>query len=67
MRTFLLVLIVIVVIVIDIIPLIKKKQRKEAVVLLMLGAITLAYGYYYNTHSHTASLVDLVFNIFNTR
>lgn len=49
----------------DLIPAIKKKQGKEAVVLILLGAITLSYGYYYNTHKYTASLVDILFGIFN--
>ncbi len=55
------------VIVIEIIPMIKKKQGKETVILLLLGAITLAYGYYYNTHKHTASLVNMIFEIFRIR
>ena len=55
------------VIVIELIPLIKKKQGKEAAVLLLLGGITLAYGYYYNTHQYTASLANLIFKIFNLR
>ena len=53
------------VIVIELIPMMKKKKGKEAAVLLMLGAITLAYGYYYNTHRYTASLVNILFEIFN--
>lgn len=53
------------VIVIEIIPMMKKKQGKEAVVLLLLGTITLAYGYYYNTHRYTASLVNMMFEFFN--
>ena len=52
------------VIVIELIPMVKKKQGKEAMVLLLLGAITLAYGYYYNTHKHTASLVNIMLEIF---
>ncbi len=54
-----------IVIVIEIIPLIKKKQSKEALVLVLLGAITLVYGYYYNTHRYTASLVNSMLNMFN--
>ncbi|HYE81141.1 MAG TPA: hypothetical protein VEG39_03125 [Clostridia bacterium] len=54
-----------IVIVIELIPMVKKKQGKEAAVLLILGAITLAYGYYYNTHWNTASLVKIYFEIFN--
>ncbi|HYF82513.1 MAG TPA: hypothetical protein VEB00_05750 [Clostridia bacterium] len=60
-------ILVFIVIVIEIIPMIKKKQGKEAVVLLILGAITLAYGYYYNTHKYTASLVNMMFELFNVR
>lgn len=54
-------------ILIDLVPLIRKKMGKEAAVLLLLGAVTLAYGYYYSTHSYTASLVALMFEIFNIR
>lgn len=64
MSTLILALIVIV---IEIIPMMKKKQGKEASVLLLLGVITLAYGYYYNTHQYTASLTNLIFRIFNIR
>ncbi|MHB1391683.1 MAG: hypothetical protein ACYCYE_01130 [Clostridia bacterium] len=53
------------VIVIEIKPMMKKKQGKEAAALLLLGVITLAYGYYYNTHRYTASLVKTIFEIFN--
>ena len=67
MRIFLLVLFVIIVVIADIIPIMRKKQHKEAAVLLMLGAVTLAYGYYYITHEHTASLVNLMFDIFGSR
>jgi hypothetical protein len=56
-----------IVIVVEIIPLIKKKKGKEAAVLLLLGVATLSYGYYYNTHSYTASLVDILFKLFNMR
>ncbi|KUO77689.1 MAG: hypothetical protein APF77_13180 [Clostridia bacterium BRH_c25] len=56
-----------IVIVIEIIPMVKKKQGKESAVLLLFGVITLAYGYYYNTHSYTASLVNILFKIFNVR
>lgn len=56
-----------IVIVIEIIPMMKKKQGKEAAVLLLLGVITMAYGYYYNTHRYTASLANLIFEIFNIR
>ena len=56
-----------IVIVIEIIPMVKKKQGKEAAVLLLLGVITLTYGYYYNTHQYTASLANLIFKIFNLR
>ena len=59
--------IALIVMVIELIPMMKKKQGKEASVLLLLGAITLAYGYYYNTHQYTASLVNLIFKIFNIR
>jgi hypothetical protein len=55
------------VIVIEIIPMVKKKQGKEVVILLLLGGITLAYGYYYNTHKYTASLVNMMFEIFRIR
>lgn len=51
----------------DLVPAIKKRQGKEAAVLILLGAITLSYGYYYNTHKYTASLVDIFFGIFNIR
>jgi hypothetical protein len=56
-----------IVIVAEIIPLIKKKQGKEVAVLLLLGAVTLSYGYYYNTHRYTASLIDMLFKLFNMR
>lgn len=56
-----------IIIVIEIVPMIKKKQGKEAVILLLLGAITLAYGYYYNTHKYTASLVNFMLESFNIR
>ena len=59
--------IALIVMVIELIPMMKKKQGKEASVLLLLGAITLAYGYYYNTHQYTASLVNLISKIFNIR
>jgi len=52
---------------IEMIPIIKKKQVREAVALLALGAITLAYGYYYNTHRYTASLVKILLQIFSTQ
>jgi hypothetical protein len=55
------------VIVIEIIPMVKKKQGKEAVILLALGAITLVYGYYYNSHKYTASLVSIMFEIFRIK
>ena len=67
MRIFLLVLFVIIVVIADIIPIVKKKQHKEAAVLIMLGAVTLAYGYYYITHEHTASLANLIFGIFGSK
>lgn len=57
----------IIIIIIEMIPIIRKKQAKEASVLLLLGAVTLAYGYYYNTHRYTASLVDILFRLFNVR
>lgn len=53
-----------IVIVIELIPIIKKKQGKEAMVLLMLGAVTLAYGYYYNTHKLTSSLISTLLGLF---
>lgn len=56
-----------VIIVIELIPIAKKKQGKEAVILLLLGAITLAYGYYYNTHRYSASLIEVIFELFNKR
>lgn len=55
------------IVLIEIIPLVKNKQGKEAAVLLLLGLITLAYGYYYNTHRHTASLVNVLFALFNVQ
>ncbi|HPM00026.1 MAG TPA: hypothetical protein PLS45_09090 [Bacillota bacterium] len=67
MKIFVLVPVVIIVVIADIIPIIRKKQHKEAAVLIMLGAVTLAYGYYYITHEHTASLVNLMFDIFGSR
>ena len=67
MKIFVLVPVVIIVVIADIIPIIRKKQHKEAAVLIMLGTITLAYGYYYITHEHTASLVNLMFDIFGSR
>lgn len=51
----------------ELIPLIKKKQHKEAWVLLLLGAITLSYGYYYNTHIYSASLVNILFQLYRIR
>lgn len=67
MNTYILILIVAIAMIIEIVPMKKKKQGREIVVLLILGAITLAYGYYYNTHKYSASLVDLIFRIFNMR
>ena len=67
MKIFVLVPVVIIVVIADIIPIIRKKQHKEAAVLIMLGAVTLAYGYYYITHENTASLVNLMFDIFGSR
>lgn len=57
----------IIVIMIELIPLIKKKQSKEAAVLLLLGVITLAYGYYYSTNQHTASLAASIIKLFKLR
>lgn len=67
MKIFLLVLVVIIVLMADMIPLIKKRQHKEAVFLLIIGIITLSYGYYYITHEHTASLANLMFEIFSSK
>ncbi|HNR03955.1 MAG TPA: hypothetical protein PKU88_09295 [Bacillota bacterium] len=67
MKIFLMVVIVVIAITAEMIPVIKKKQHKEAAVLIMLGAVTLAYGYYYITHVHTASLANLMFDIFRLR
>lgn len=67
MKIFLLVLVVIIVLMADMIPLIRKRQHKEAVFLLILGAVTLAYGCYYITHEHTASLANLMFEIFSSK
>jgi hypothetical protein len=67
MRILPLVFVVIIVVIADIIPIIRKKQGKEAAVLIMLGTITLAYGYYYITHEHTASLANLIFGIFGSK
>lgn len=67
MSTYLLILVVVIAVTVEIIPLSKKKQGREITVLLILGFITLAYGYYYNTHKYTASLVNLMFTIFNVR
>ena len=66
MKIFLLVLVVAIVMIKEIIPMKGKTQHREAAVLLMLGAITLAYGYYYITHEHTASLANLMFDIFGS-
>ncbi len=55
------------IIIIEMLPIVRKKQGKEAVVLLLLGSVTLAYGYYYNTHRYTASLVDIFFRMLNIR
>ncbi len=52
-----------IIIIIELIPIIKKKQGKEAVILLLLGAITLAYGYYYNTHKYSASLIHAIYKL----
>lgn len=54
-----------IVVIIELIPAVKRKQKKEAAVLILLGIITLAYGYYYNTHRYTASLVNVLLGIFN--
>ncbi|HQJ37195.1 MAG TPA: hypothetical protein PK223_05075 [Bacillota bacterium] len=67
MKIFLLVPVVIIVVIADIIPIIRKKKHKEAAVLIMLGAVTLAYGYYYITHVHTASLANIMFSIFGSK
>ena len=67
MKIFVLVLIVIIVVIAELIPIMKKKQHKEAAVLIMLGAVTLAYGYYYITHVHTASLANIMFSIFGSK
>lgn len=56
-----------IVIVIEIIPIIRKKQGKEAAVLILLGTITLVYGYYYNTHKYSSSLVNIMLEMFNIR
>lgn len=56
-----------IVIVIEIIPIIRKKQGKEAAVLILLGTITLVYGYYYNTHKYSFSLVNIMLEMFNIR
>lgn len=56
-----------IVIVIEIIPIIRKKQGKEAAVLILLGTITLVYGYYYNTHKYSLSLVNIMLEMFSIR
>lgn len=67
MNTFVLVLVILVIILIELIPMNKRKQGKEAIVLLVLGAITLAYGYYYSTHRYTASLVNIISELLNVK
>lgn len=67
MNTFALIFIVVILTVIEIIPLKKKKQSREILILLILGAVTLAYGYYYNTHRYTASIANLLLELFNKR
>lgn len=67
MSTYALIVIIIILIVFEIIPLKKNKKNREIIVVLLLGAITLAYGYYYNTHRYTASIVNIIFEIFNVR
>jgi hypothetical protein len=61
------ILIMLVITAADMLPLLKKKQGKEAAVLLALGAVTMAYGYYYSTHEYSASLVKLLFDLLNMR
>lgn len=53
--------------IIEMIPLLREKKRKEGAVLLLLSAITLAYGYYYNTHIYTASLINTLFQLYGIR
>lgn len=67
MNIYALILLISIITVIEAIPLKKKKQSREIKALLVLGAVTLAYGYYYSTHIHTASIVDLLLRIFNIR
>lgn len=55
------------IIIIEMVPIIRKRQGKEAFVLLLMGTVTLVYGYYYNTHRYSASLVDMMFKLFNVR
>lgn len=56
-----------IIIIIELIPIIKKKQGKEAVLLLLLGAVTLAYGHYYNTHKYSASLIKTISELVGIR
>lgn len=65
MNTFALFFMVMIIILIELVPMIKKKQSREAFVLLTLGVITFAYGYYYSTHRYTASLVITIFELLN--
>lgn len=67
MNILVIALVILLIIIVDMLPLIKMKQHKEAVVLLALGAITMAYGYYYSTHKYSASLVNLLFELLNLR
>jgi len=55
------------VIIIELVPMLKKRQGKEASILILFGALTIAYGYYFNTHRYSASLVELAFKLFNIR
>lgn len=60
-------IVAIVIIIIEMLPIIRKRQGKEASVLILLGTLALAYGYYYNTHRYSTSLVDMMFSLLNIR
>lgn len=65
MNVYMLVFIVTTIIVIELLPLIRKKQKKEAAVLIFLGVVTMAYGYYYINNMYTASLINMIFELLN--
>ncbi len=65
MNTLLLILFITAVILAEVIPLYRNELKREAAVLIFLGVITMVYGIYYINNKYTASLVKVMFSIFN--